>query len=122
MEILQKEFEVTVRASVTKTLKVTAATASEAETIAHHQFNVLCLDDDKRYVQETVGNVTPVVVGLPVIQCKPLKYVVVANPGMHNEVVIDEFASFQHAARFVRKREDFGIMKRLADGSLTTEF
>jgi hypothetical protein len=61
---------------------------------------------------------------------KPLArpYVVVANAGSEEEFVVSEHASYTQAIEF--KRRDLGVleefdtdvMKRRADGSLTTEF
>lgn len=54
-------------------------------------------------------------------------FVVVANPGMADEFVVSEHGTCAEARRAAAKaREDGGfdtdVMKRLPDGSLTTEF
>ncbi len=53
-------------------------------------------------------------------------YVVVCDPGMESERELRHFATFAEAYSFVQPRVNRGahldIMKRAADGSLTTEF
>jgi hypothetical protein len=49
-----KTYAVDIRATVTKTLYVTAASAEEAVEMAHQDFDFGC-DDLERYEQDTVG-------------------------------------------------------------------
>lgn len=49
-------------------------------------------------------------------------YVVVRNPGMENEAIVGEFPTWAKACHFMRDEPDTDMMKRLADGSLTTDF
>lgn len=53
---------------------------------------------------------------------KPHKWVVVDNAGMSDEVLVDDFPTFNAALRFIRGRGDGQIMQRLDDGSITTEY
>lgn len=46
-------YEVTIRATITKTLKVEASTEAEAVATAHDQFTVQCSGADEDYTQET---------------------------------------------------------------------
>ena len=54
----------------------------------------------------------------------PTPYVVVIGPGTGDEQVIGEFATLAAALAYVRQNRDWcgvDVMKRLPDGSLTTE-
>lgn len=48
-----KDFDVTITAKVTKTLRVSAATPEEAGEIAHERFSVLNDDNQEKYEQDT---------------------------------------------------------------------
>lgn len=48
------KFEVTIRATVTKTYTVEADTKEEAEATAHDDFDTVCDGSDEDYNQETV--------------------------------------------------------------------
>lgn len=53
-DTITQTYAVTIRATVTKTLYVTAASAEEAEEMAHEDFD--CgYDDSERYEQDTIG-------------------------------------------------------------------
>ena len=47
-------YEVTIRATVTKTLTIEAASKAEAEATAHDLFTTECDGTDERYEQETL--------------------------------------------------------------------
>jgi hypothetical protein len=49
-----KTYEVTIRATVTKTLKVEAKDEDAAYIAAHEEFSVLNTGDDEDYEQETL--------------------------------------------------------------------
>lgn len=49
-----KNYQVQIRATVTKTLTVTAANENEASELAHQQFSVLNDDEDEAYEQDTL--------------------------------------------------------------------
>jgi hypothetical protein len=49
-----KTYEVTIRATVTKTLKVEAKDADTANIIAREEFSVLNTGDDEDYDEETL--------------------------------------------------------------------
>ena len=53
-----KEYHVTIRATVTKTLTVEAANVDEAEETAHQEFSILNDDSPEKYEQETL-KITP---------------------------------------------------------------
>lgn len=53
-------------------------------------------------------------------QVKP--WVLVLNPGMENESEIESFHSISQARMVLRRTPGADIMKRLADGTLSTEF
>jgi hypothetical protein len=118
-------FLVTIRATVTKTMTVTAATQQAAEEQAHQDFTTDCEGPFETYKQETLDSVqvpTVQVLPLQVRETAPLQWVVVDNPGLVDETVIDDFSRFELACGFIAKRGQGGVMKRLPDGSLTTEF
>lgn len=73
-----------------------------------------------KYVQEIPMLVE--VLPLSVRELKPLNWVVVDNPGMDNEIIVDEFSSIDSALFFIRSRGKGDAMKRLEDCSLTTEY
>ncbi len=56
----------------------------------------------------------------------PYPYVVVRNPGTDYEDEVADFATFKEAAMFYTVEQDpfehWDVMKRLDDGTLTTEF
>ena len=54
-----KYYDVTVEATIIKTVRVFAASADDAEEIAHEEFDVRCEGPDERYDQQT-RNVTEV--------------------------------------------------------------
>jgi hypothetical protein len=49
-----KTYEVTIRATVTKTLKIEAENANAAYIAAHEEFSVLNTGEDEDYEQETL--------------------------------------------------------------------
>ena len=49
-----KTYEVTIRATVTKTLKVEAEDKDAAYIAAHEEFSVLNTGEDERYEEETL--------------------------------------------------------------------
>ena len=52
----------------------------------------------------------------------PKLWVVVRNPGMDDEEIVDDFATTVQAYRFIGNNRGTDLMKRLADGSLTCDF
>lgn len=55
-----------------------------------------------------------------------LPWVVVAHPGTEEEKALIDFRTFKRACAYVRENSTtkcpMGVMKRLEDGTLTTEF
>lgn len=49
-----KTYNVTIRATVVKTLRVEAEDEDEAYVIAHDEFDVTSVDDRERYEEETM--------------------------------------------------------------------
>ena len=56
-----KEYEVVVRAIVTKTMIVEASDEREAEEFAHERFTVLPDNTPEDYDQETIGQIEEVI-------------------------------------------------------------
>ena len=54
---MKKNFAVTIKASVTKTIGVEAENEDDAVEQAHQEFSILCDSNDENYSQETI-NVT----------------------------------------------------------------
>lgn len=52
----------------------------------------------------------------------PKPYVVVRNPGQDDEDIVDDFKTDSAARKFMRNNPGTDLMKRLADGTLTTDF
>lgn len=50
-----KNWDVTIRATVTKTLRIKADTEDEATEEAHRLFSVLNTDNNEKYEEETVS-------------------------------------------------------------------
>lgn len=59
---------------------------------------------------------------IPVREIKPKRWAVLDNAGMANESFVDDFATFDLANAFIKPRGKGQIMKRLEDGTLTTEY
>lgn len=49
-----KTYDVTIRATVHKTLRVEARDEDEAYEVAHGDFDVTCVDDREKYEEETM--------------------------------------------------------------------
>lgn len=115
----QTGYTVTIRAAVTKQLSVSAMTAKDAERIAHGMFTMDEVDS-RNVVQETVGSI---------VECRELDctkrymkpWAIVDNAGMEDEILFEEFATFELALKCKRKRPGADIMKRNAS-HLTTEY
>lgn len=62
--------------------------------------------------------------GFNPIKPKPKKYVLVQNAGQDDEFIVEEFRTIEEAYAFQHEFNDdvFEIMKRLPDGTLTTDF
>ena len=56
----QKQYEVTIRAIITKTLIVKAENVDAATEVAHELFSAGCTGDDEHYEQDTIGEVLEV--------------------------------------------------------------
>lgn len=52
----------------------------------------------------------------------PNPWVVVTDPGTDQEDILADFRTATQARQFMRAHPDTDLMKRLDDGSLTTEF
>lgn len=52
----------------------------------------------------------------------PLPWLLVENPGMDDEDIVDDFPTHADAVRAQQEHGQGDIMKRLSDGTLTTEF
>ena len=52
----------------------------------------------------------------------PKPWVVVAYPGTDQEDIVDDFATERAARDFLRECPETDLMKRLDDGTLTTDF
>lgn len=77
------------------------------------------------YGSTTLGNLR-VEIGAAIAQAtlkNPNPWVVVSSPGQDDEDIVADFPTHKQAVRFlIENREDGDILKRLVDGSLTTEF
>ena len=49
-----KFYDVTIRATVYKTLRIEATDEEEAYVLAHEEFDVTCTDDREKYEEETM--------------------------------------------------------------------
>lgn len=59
---------------------------------------------------------------IPVRDTSNLPWVVVEDAGSSKETVLREFPFFWQALRFTTEHGEGDIMKRLSDGSLTTDY
>jgi hypothetical protein len=78
----------------------------------------------KEFIMTTANNITstPGSESCNAIQGNPKPWVVVRNPGRDDEDIVDDFATSTKAYRFIKNNPGTDLMKRLNDGSLTSDF
>lgn len=108
----QNTFEVTIRATIIKTVNVKADSQEAAEVQAHAEFTVECEGPLETYKQEVMHTEN----------VSPLPWVVIDGGGTVDEVEVDDFSTMAAALAFIKKSGQGDLMKRLANGSLTTDF